>query len=44
MSPATPESIQKLQVALHAKAKENPAYRFYALYDQVYRKDTLAHA
>jgi retron-type reverse transcriptase len=44
MSLTTPESVQKLQMALHAKAKESPDYRFYALYDKVYRKDILAHA
>ena len=44
MSLATPESVQKLQAALHAKAKESPGFRFYALYDKVYRKDVLAHA
>ncbi len=33
MTLATPESIQKLQTALHAKAKEAPEYRFYLLYD-----------
>ena len=44
MSLTTPESVQKLQTALHAKAKESPDYRFYALYDKVYRKDILAHA
>jgi RNA-directed DNA polymerase len=40
----TPESVQKLQRALHAKAKEAPSFRFYALYDKLYRADVLAHA
>jgi group II intron reverse transcriptase/maturase len=44
MSLSTPESIQKLQAALHAKAKGSPGYRFYALYDKLYRADVLAHA
>ncbi len=44
MSLATPASVQKLQTALHAKAKESPSFRFYALYDRVYRKDVLAFA
>ena len=44
MSLRTPESVQKLQTALHAKAKEVPTYRFYALYDKLYREDILAHA
>src|SRR5499427_3285696 len=44
MNLTTPESVQKLQTALHDKAKESPNLRFYALYDKVYRKDVLAFA
>jgi RNA-directed DNA polymerase len=44
MSLTTPPSVQKLQMALHAKAKESPKFRFYAVYDKVYRKDVLAYA
>ena len=41
---ATPQSVQKLQTALHAKAKAEAGYRFYALYDKISRDDILAHA
>jgi RNA-directed DNA polymerase len=39
-----PPKVEKLQAALHTKAKEAPNYRFYALYDKLYRKDILEHA
>ena len=41
---STPKSVQKLQTALHAKAKVEAGYRFYALYDKLSRDDILAHA
>jgi RNA-directed DNA polymerase len=40
----TPDDIQKLQTALHAKAKGEPGFRFYSLYDKIYRRDVLEHA
>jgi RNA-directed DNA polymerase len=44
MNLVTPASVQKLQTALHAKAKGSPNFRFYSLYDKVYRKDVLEFA
>jgi hypothetical protein len=34
---SAPKSVQKLQTALHAKAKAEADYRFYALYDKISR-------
>jgi group II intron reverse transcriptase/maturase len=44
MSLVPPVKVQKLQTTLHAKAKESPDYRFYRLYDKVYRQDILEFA
>jgi group II intron reverse transcriptase/maturase len=44
MGLSPPITVQKLQAALQAKAKGQPSYRFYALYDKVYRLDVLVHA
>ena len=44
MSLPPPPTVEKLQTALHTKAKGSPDYRFYALYDKVYRKDVLEWA
>ena len=44
MSLVTPESIRRLQRKLYLKAKAEPAFRFYVLYDKIWREDILAHA
>ena len=44
MSLSPPAKVGKLQAALHTKAKNSPDYRFYALYDKLYRRDVLDFA
>ena len=44
MSLATSSKIRELQIKLYRKAKNEPGYRFYMLYDKIWREDILAHA
>jgi RNA-directed DNA polymerase len=44
MSLQPPQQLEKLRTALHVKAKASPNYRFYALYDKLYRWDVMVHS